>query len=81
MATHHLKIHPDLFPAVQRGDKTAEIRRNDRDYQVGDVLALFPFNPDTQQRVGNEECRRVVSHIVQGGQYGIEAGFVLLSMR
>ena len=37
---HALKILPGYFEDVISGKKTFEIRKNDRDYQVGDLLAL-----------------------------------------
>ena len=40
MKTHELKCHPHFFAAIAAGKKTFEIRRNDRDYRVGDVLDL-----------------------------------------
>ncbi|WP_337263342.1 MULTISPECIES: DUF3850 domain-containing protein [unclassified Serratia (in: enterobacteria)] len=43
MKTHHLKIQPEYFAAVVSGDKKAEIRINDRDYEVGDMLRLNEY--------------------------------------
>lgn len=37
---HELKCEAEFFDAVERGDKTFEIRRNDRNYQVGDTILL-----------------------------------------
>jgi len=37
---YDLKILPQYFNAVEDGSKPFEIRRNDRDYQVGDILLL-----------------------------------------
>jgi ASC-1-like (ASCH) protein len=37
---HELKILPEYFDAVVNGRKRFEIRKNDRDYQVGDLLIL-----------------------------------------
>lgn len=39
--THDLKIYPELFSAVCTGVKRAELRKNDRDYRVGDTLHLM----------------------------------------
>lgn len=37
---HELKIEPDFFKDVLSGDKTFEIRENDRNFRIGDYLAL-----------------------------------------
>lgn|GEM_PF-1003735 len=44
MTKHELKILPEYFSAVAKGLKTFEIRKNDRDYQVGDLLDLKEWN-------------------------------------
>ncbi|MGH1867198.1 ASCH/PUA domain-containing protein [Enterococcus durans] len=38
--THELKILPEYFEAVTSGRKQFEIRKNDRDFKVGDQLIL-----------------------------------------
>jgi len=40
MKHHELKTDKQYFEAVESGSKTFEIRRNDRNYQVGDLLTL-----------------------------------------
>jgi len=42
---HDLKIWPKHFQDVWNGIKTFELRLNDRDYQAGDVLRLYEFDP------------------------------------
>lgn len=37
---HELKILPHFFAPVIRGEKTFEIRKNDRPFHKGDLLAL-----------------------------------------
>ena len=37
---HSLKILPEHFNAVVSGNKKSEIRYNDRNYRVGDILSL-----------------------------------------
>lgn len=38
--THELKILPQFFKEARSGNKYFEIRKNDRDYQTGDVIIL-----------------------------------------
>lgn len=37
---HELKTDPEVFDAVARGEKTFEIRKDDRGFSVGDTLLL-----------------------------------------
>ena len=37
---HNLKIFPQYFEAIKYGEKTFEVRKKDRNYQVGDYLIL-----------------------------------------
>lgn len=43
---HNLKISPEYFAAVVAGVKRAELRFNDRNYQIGDVLNLCEWADD-----------------------------------
>lgn len=81
MASHWLKVDPPVWPSVKAGLKTAELRFNDRNYQVGDVLYLYMFCRETQAGDKDDFVVRVVTHMLPGGQYGIEPGYCLLSMR
>lgn len=37
---HELKIEPEYLAGISNGSKTFEIRKNDRNFQRGDYLAL-----------------------------------------
>lgn len=43
--THDLKTLPEYYKDVASGLKTFELRRNDRNFQVGDTLLLREFVP------------------------------------
>jgi ASC-1-like (ASCH) protein len=64
---HRLKIWPEYFEAVLSGKKTFEIRKNDRDYQVNDLLLLQEYNPKTNEYTGREVLVEV-TYITDFGQ-------------
>jgi hypothetical protein len=45
MATHTFKTTQPYFQQILDGTKTAELRENDRNYQVGDTLILQEYDP------------------------------------
>lgn len=75
---HKLKTWPEPFAATKSGDKTHEVRVNDRRYQVGDVLELYEWDPETVLYSGAME-RRLVTHITRG--FGLPENIVVMSVR
>jgi len=45
MTIHSIKLNSIYFPDVKSGKKNYEIRKNDRDYKVGDRLMLHNYVP------------------------------------
>ena len=43
---HYLKITQPYLGMMERGEKTFEMRKNDRNFKVGDVLLLYEFDPE-----------------------------------
>jgi hypothetical protein len=73
MSTHDLKCWPEWFEPIKSGDKTAELRLNDRDYKVGDILVLREYEPNKDIYTGRV-CSRRVTHVVHGcGSVGVIA--------
>lgn len=54
MRVHNLKIWPEFFEPIARHKKTFEFRVNDRAFQVGDILVLQEYDPDTDDYTGRE---------------------------
>lgn len=54
---HALKIQPKYFEVVRSEVKTFELRKNDRDFHVGDFLALNEWDGD--RYTGRTELREV----------------------
>ncbi len=55
-AIHELKCWPIYFKALLDGSKTFEVRRNDRNFAVGDLLAL-------REWVGNYTGRQITARV------------------
>lgn len=62
MKTHELKLDINYFEDVKSGKKNFEIRKNDRDFQIGDILELKIFDGGKYQYFNEEiltylDCR------------------------
>ena len=75
--THYLKIYPEFFSAVCTGVKRAELRKNDRDYRVGDTLHLMETPRGSCDSTG-EFINAAITHIADVGEW--MPGYVLLSI-
>jgi len=77
--THELKILPEYFKDVAHLKKTFEIRKNDRDYKVGDTLILKEWNGE---KYTGREVKRTVTYIYYGdGTYGLSDDYVVMAIR
>jgi len=85
---HTLKTDSEVFQAVLLQAKTFEIRKHDRDFQVGDVLVLQETE-HTGEEMHNgapleytrREYRAEVTHILDGPIHGLAAGWCILSIK
>ena len=75
--THDLKIYPEFFSAVCTGVKRAELRKNDRDYRVGDTIHLMETPRGSCHQTG-EFINVKITHIADVGEW--MPGYVLLSV-
>ena len=76
---HELKIHSEYYNDVFMGHKTFEVRYNDRDFKLHDVIILNEVDEETGEYTGRKLARNI-TYILQGGQFGIEKGYVVLSI-
>lgn len=84
MTTHDLKVWPDFFSAIDCGEKPFEVRKNDRDYRVGDTLRLREYAPGPDEYTGRQ-IERTVSYIISGDDvlgfaFGVRPGFVVMGL-
>jgi hypothetical protein len=74
MTVHFLKIDAKWLKRVEARQKTAELRKDDRDYQTGDIVELLT---ETGAWTG---VRRTITHVLRGDVDGLEYGYVILSL-
>lgn len=76
---HELKTWPQYFNQIASGRKRFEVRRADRNFQIGDILFLKEWDPGTDNYTGRF-FKRYVTYILEGGSFGIERGYCILSL-
>lgn len=84
--THHLKSWPQFFRPIREGNRTHELRRNDRDFAIGDLLILHEFDPATRTYT-KEECELEVTSMTSFAEpcavsdEAMNPNFCILSVR
>ena len=74
---HHIKILPEYYRAIESGKKTFEVRFNDRNYQVYDILHLQEWlNGDYTGR----EITAEVTYMIDDPSY-CKDGYVIMSIK
>ena len=67
---HLLKIEDEYLKAIKDGIKTFELRKNDRDYQVGD---LIKFSKD-------KDIYRITYILKDVKEYGLDKEYCILGI-
>lgn len=61
MQVHDLKSWPKFFGPIASGARTHELRRNDRNFAIGDRLRLREYEPELHTYSGRELLVEVTS--------------------
>ena len=76
---HELKTINPFFEDVWSGLKDFEVRKNDRDFKVGDILKLVEYG-ESKNYVPRFIFKEI-KYILKGGQYGISDEYVVLGIK
>jgi uncharacterized protein DUF3850 len=79
VVTHKLRVYPEFFAALESGAKPFEVRKDDRNFKVGDRLQLDEWDHATQ-RYTCASLYRQITYRLDGGQFGIEPGYCVLGI-
>ncbi len=86
MNTHTVKSWIEFFEPISRGEKVHELRFDDRNYQVGDVLSLQEYDPHASKYTGRT-LKVQITYLTSAerpcamSNAGLNKGFVILSIR
>ena len=93
MTLHELKILHEYLVDVDLGKKTFELRKNDRDYQVGDLIRFIDIREDDSTANKNiyknqiepnidENTLYRITYVLKGvEQYGIDTDYCILAIK
>lgn len=94
MKLHELKIKYEYLKEVQSGRKTFELRKNDRDYQVGDLIKFNCIDGDRLIKVPagytmSNDCPFIeedtlyrITYILKDvTEYGLDSDYCILGIK
>jgi hypothetical protein len=77
MQIHELKTKPEYFEAVRKRQKHFELRKDDRGYDVGDLVRLKEY--EDGDYTGREAGLYVITYILRNcPEYGLKEGYCIL---
>lgn len=83
---HTLKSWPKFFDAIGQGERVHELRRNDRDFEIGDVCELLEYDPALDKYSGRA-LSVVITSITSAAkpcavsEIALHSDFCILSIR
>lgn len=79
---HELKCDPKYFRRVFDAQKNFEVRKNDRDFQIGDTIRLREYDRDAKEYT-NRELFFKISYILSHFDYpdGLKDDYCVLGLK
>ena len=87
MTEHELKLNQKYYDAVKNGFKTFEVRKNDRDFRIGDDLYLVKVREDGENILDGHGRKHTlhaaVTYILTHDDFpdGVPEGYVVMSIK
>lgn len=77
MKVHNLKIKPQYFKDVVSGIKTFEVRKNDCNFKVGDLMVLETYD---NEKFTGDFVNTEITYILDDPKY-CKKGYVILGFK
>lgn len=75
---HELKIYPKYFEDVLSGKKNVELRKNDRNFHVGDNVLLKEWD---NIKYSGRSIYAEITYMLDDSFIGLEKGYVILGIK
>ena len=89
MKLHELKIKDEYFKEVLRENKTFELRKNDRDYQVGDLIHFIDIKDEDKEfktwgvepAIDEDALYKITYVLKDVPEYGLDKDYCILGIK
>ena len=87
MKLHELKIKHEYLIEVDMGRKMFELRKNDRDYQVGDLIRFIDIkqsnsdNCDCDIYINEDDLYKITYILKDVPEYGLDKDYCILGIK
>ena len=76
---HEVKILEQYANLNNENKKPWELRKNDRNYKVGDWIRFHIIDDETKKPTGFSYRRKII-YLFEGGEYGIEKEYCIMTL-
>jgi len=77
---HTLKCWKEFYSFVANGEKTFELRKNDRDFKRGETIKLNEFDQHKNMYTG-QHCRLLITYVLKGPWGGLKEDWCILGFK
>ena len=89
MKLHELKIKHEYLIEVDMGRKTFELRKNDRDYQVGDLIHFIDIKDEDKElnlwgaepAIDKDALYKITYVLKEVPEYGLDKDYCILGIK
>ncbi len=75
---HELKTKPEYFSSVRNGEKTFEVRKNDRPFEIGDYAAFNEIDESGTYYTGRALLMRI-TYVLDDEEF-CKPGYIILGL-
>lgn len=79
--THALKTWPEYYKTIISGEKTFDIRKDDRMFRMDDILLLQEYDPISKIYTGKEKYFSITFILRDSPDFGLKEGYCILSIK